>query len=115
MLPTRVKEMNIVHFNTTAVELATALGADPREALEALMADTPGLEPVVEIEREVNEEELQESIMAYTGSDPVLSAAKNTAEAVAGAMKRAGAALTGEEPEEYIVRGRRKGITRIDE
>ncbi len=51
MLPTRVKEMNIVHFNTTAVELATALGADPREALEALMADTPGLEPVVVVER----------------------------------------------------------------
>lgn len=28
----------------TAVRIATALGADPHEALEALMADTPGLE-----------------------------------------------------------------------
>lgn len=30
----------------TAAELAQALGVDPREALEALMADTPGLAPV---------------------------------------------------------------------
>lgn len=33
-----------------ATKIATALGADPREALEALMSDTPGLEPL-EIER----------------------------------------------------------------
>lgn len=31
-----------------AAELATALGADPREALEALMADTPGLTPAAD-------------------------------------------------------------------
>jgi GTP1/Obg family GTP-binding protein len=33
-----------------AAQLAEALGADPREALEALMADTPGLEPLAELE-----------------------------------------------------------------
>lgn len=62
-----------------AVELATALGADPREALEALMADTPGLEPVVEMERAVDEELLQDSLMAYTGDNPVLRAARRAA------------------------------------
>jgi transcriptional regulator with XRE-family HTH domain len=31
-------------------KIATALGADPREALEALMADTPGLAPAPELE-----------------------------------------------------------------
>lgn len=30
----------------TVVQIAQALGADPREALEALMADTPGIEPL---------------------------------------------------------------------
>jgi transcriptional regulator with XRE-family HTH domain len=34
----------------TASELATALGADPREALEALIADTPGFAPAPELE-----------------------------------------------------------------
>ena len=29
-----------------AVQIAQALGADPREALEALMQDTPGIEPL---------------------------------------------------------------------
>jgi transcriptional regulator with XRE-family HTH domain len=33
-----------------AAQLAEALGADPREALEALMADTPGLAPAPELE-----------------------------------------------------------------
>jgi transcriptional regulator with XRE-family HTH domain len=49
----------------TAVEIATALGADPREALEALMADTPGLEPLPEMTSEPDEEYLQDALMAY--------------------------------------------------
>jgi transcriptional regulator with XRE-family HTH domain len=34
----------------TVVVIAQALGADPREALEALMADTPGMPPVTQEE-----------------------------------------------------------------
>jgi transcriptional regulator with XRE-family HTH domain len=98
------------------VEVVAALGealGDVDGALAAAKRSAEGSRG--EIERTPNEEELQRQLMAYTGDNPVLSAAKGAAVAVAGAMRRAGAPLTGEEPDEVIVRGRRKGITVIDE
>ena len=50
----------------TAVRLATALGADPREALEALMADTPGLE----VEYVPNEDTDRTEYMAFFDNAP---------------------------------------------
>ena len=99
-----------------AIRIAEALGADPREALEALMADTPGLEPVVEMTGVPDEEYLQEGIMGYSGPNPILSAAAATARSMQQLFDNAGPALTGGEPREELARGRgpRKGITKTD-
>lgn len=89
-----------------------------------VIVDTPGLGDLPEFEREPDEEELQRRLMAYTGDNPVLRAGKRAAlgeqrmleeaQSVAGAIRRAGPALTGDEPEEVIVRGRRKGILKVE-
>lgn len=78
------------------------------------MADTPGLLPVVEIERIPDEDELLAGIQAYTGDNPTLMAAKMFQKALADARARGD--MTGEEPEEYLVygRGSAKGITKVD-
>ena len=97
-----------------ATQLAQALGADPREALEALMADTPGYSELPEPERIPDEEELLAGIQAYTGDHPVLMSAKAFQKALADARARGN--VTGEEPEEELVYGRSpaKGITQVD-
>ncbi len=80
------------------------------------MADTPGLEPLPEMTSEPDEEYLQESIMAYSGPNPILNAAAATARSMKQLFDNAGPALTGDEPKEELVRGRgpRKGITKVD-
>lgn len=70
-----------------AVLLASALGEDPREALEALMADTPGLDQ--ELERVADDEELQSRILAYDGPNPILRSASATARGVEEALMSA--------------------------
>lgn len=106
-----------VRDSTLELLVGALVGPDAgeEEARELLLEARRVRAGLSEIKREPDEEELQRALMAYTGDNPVLSAAKSTAEAVAGAMQRAGAPLTGEEPNELIVRGRRKGITAIDE
>ena len=69
---------------------------------------------VPELEREPDEEYLRESIMAYTGTDPILAASAATARSLKKMFDNAGPALTGDEPNEVIARGRRKGITKVD-
>lgn len=118
----RIEKGNQGATEKRVVEIAKAMGADPREALEALQADTVGLEP--EIERIPNEDELQRALMGYHGTDPALNIAaasyreaykhQLTAEDIAGAIRRAGPPLTGEEPEEYLVRGSKKKIQVVD-
>lgn len=83
--------------------LAVALGADPREALEALMADTPGLDPLPEIER-LPEEALLEGIELYTGDNPVLVSAREFQRAIA--ASRAAGPVGGEEMPEVVRNGR---------
>jgi transcriptional regulator with XRE-family HTH domain len=85
-----------------------------REALEALMADTPGLEPLPEIERIPDEDELLAGIQAYTGDHPTLMAAKAFQMALDAAKARGN--VTGEEPEDELVYGRgpAKGIVKVD-
>lgn len=96
-----------------AVELAEALGADPREALEALMADTPGLEPLPELDR-IPEETLLEHIELYTGDNPVLVSAREFQKALAAA--RAAGPVGGEEMPAVVRNGRgaRKRIQDVD-
>lgn len=96
-------------------DIARALGIDPQAALDVLSADASVKAGIVEVERVADEDELQRALMAYTGTNPILSAARATAESVAGAIRRAGPALTGDEPEEVIIRGSRKGITVVDQ
>lgn len=110
----RIEKGNQGATEKRVVQIATALGADPREALEALMADTPGLEPLPEMTSEPDGEYLQDSIMAYTGTNPILNAAAATARSMKELFDNAGPALTGDEPKEELVRGRRKGITKVD-
>lgn len=100
------------------VETVTAIGkalGDVDGALYAAKISAEGALP--EIEREPDEEYLQESIMAYSGPNPILSAAAATARSMKELFDNAGPALTGKEPKEELVRGRgpRKGITKIDE
>jgi transcriptional regulator with XRE-family HTH domain len=98
----------------TAVRVAEALRSDPREALEALMADTPGLDPLPEIERIPDEDEILAGIQAYTGDNPTIMAAKAFQMALEAAKARGN--VTGEEPEDELVygRGSAKGITKVD-
>lgn len=97
-----------------AAELATALGADPREALEALIADTPGLEPLPEMER-IPEEALLEHIELYTGDNPVLLSAQAVQKALATA--REAGPVGGEDMPGLVRNGRgaKKRIQKIDE
>ena len=78
------------------------------------MADTPGLDPLPEIERIPDEDELLAGIQAYTGDNPTIMAAKAFQMALDAAKARGN--VTGEEPEEYLVYGRgpAKGITKVD-
>lgn len=97
------------------IKLAAALEVDPLPGLDALSADALGRDEP-EIIREPDEEYLQESIMAYSGPNPILNAAAATARSMKELFDRAGPALTGEEPTEELVYGRgpRKGITKVD-
>lgn len=94
-------------------KIAVALGADPREALEALMADTPGLEPLPELDR-IPEETLLEHIELYTGDNPVLVSAREFQKALAAA--RAAGPVGGEEMPGLVRNGRgaRKRIQDVD-
>jgi transcriptional regulator with XRE-family HTH domain len=98
---------------TTVFLLAQALGADPREALEALMADTPGLEPLPEIDR-IPEETLLEHIELYTGDNPVLVSAREFQKALAAA--RTAGPVGGEEMPGLVRNGRgaKKRIQDVD-
>ena len=53
----------------TVVLLATALGADPHEALEALISDTPGLELPAALDEVSSPEMLYRSIMSLDRED----------------------------------------------
>ncbi len=89
--------------------------ADTEELRELMVEARRVRAGLSELEAQPDEEYLQNALMGYTGSDPVLTAARATAESVSRAIKRAGPDLTAEEAGEYVARGRRKGITRIDE
>lgn len=97
------------------IKLAAALEVDPLPGLDALSADALGIGRS-EIERIPDEEYLQESIMAYSGPNPILNAAAATARSMKELFDNAGPALTGDEPTEVLVYGRgpRKGITKVD-
>lgn len=104
-----------------ALQIADALGIPRRRATEAWILSHGGDKTLLptslpEIEREPDEEYLQESIMAYNGPNPILSASAATARSMKQLFDNAGPELTGDEPKEVIVRGRgpRKGIQKVD-